>query len=100
MDLSSDIVHETMSFPCVYDDGVSEPIDCTVRLHRKTAFIGDDIEEFSPGILSQISRVILDLREIESPVRNATLTFTDGLVLKIDSTTPQGENYIMCEVKK
>jgi hypothetical protein len=95
-----DIVHETMGLPAVYDDGSDEPIECSVRHHRRTAFIGDDIEDFSPGILSQINRVILDKREIESPVRNATLTFDDGTVLKIDVIVQQGENYVMCEVKQ
>jgi hypothetical protein len=103
-----DIVHQTMGHPCVYNDGVNLPVDCTVRHHLKTAFIGDDVEEFSPGLLSQINRVIVDLREIPNPVRNATLTFVDALgvplagvpVLKIDTTVPQGENYMMCEVKR
>lgn len=94
-----DLVHETMGLTCVYLSGVDDPIDCTVRHHRKTAFIGDDVEEFSPGMLSQINRVIIDLREVENPRRNATLTFEDGTILKIETTVPQGEYYMMCEVK-
>jgi hypothetical protein len=93
-----DIVHNTMGYPCVYNDG-TVPVSCTVRHHRKTAFIGDDLEDFSPGILSQINRVVVDLREVPTPKRNATLTFDDGTVLKIETVTPQGEFYVMCEVK-
>lgn len=102
-----DIVHQTMGHPCVYQNGANPPVSCTVRHHLKTAFIGDDVEDFSPGLLSQINRVVIDLREVPSPARNATLTFVDELgdpiaglpVLKIDTTTPQGEHYMMCEVK-
>lgn len=94
-----DIVHNTMGYSCVYQNGTESPVRCVVRHHRKTAFIGDDIDEFSPGLLSQINRVIVDLREVPNPKRNATLTFDDGTVLKIENTTPQGEYYMMCEVK-
>lgn len=94
-----DIVHGTMGHCCVYRFEDESPIRCTVRHHRKTAFVGDDIDEFSPGLLSQINRVIVDLREVPSPKRNATLTFDDGTVVKIEATVPQGEHYMMCEVK-
>lgn len=102
-----DIVHKTMGYPCVYNDGANPPIDCTVRLHKKTAFIGDDVTDFSPGLLSQVNRVIVDLREVPNPVRNATLTFVDedGVALpsippvRIDTTVHQGEHFMMCEVK-
>lgn len=103
-----DIVHKTMGYPCVYQDTVSGPINCTVRRHRKTAFIGDDLEDFSPGLLSQLNRVVVDLREVPSPVRNGTLTFVDAEgtplpevpVYKIEMMTEQGEHYLMCEVKR
>lgn len=94
-----DIVHKTMGYPCLYDDGVNAPIECTVRQHLKTGYVGDDVDEFSPGYLSQLNRVIIDLREVSDPKRNATLTFTDGTVLKIETTVPQGNNYMLCEVK-
>lgn len=93
-----DIVHSTMGYPCIYAEVGGLTISCTVRHHRKTAFIGNE-EDFGPGLLSELNRVLIDLREVPSPKRNATLTFDDGLVLKIETTTPQGENYVMCEVK-
>lgn len=94
-----DIVHKTMGLCCTYRYDDETPVPCTVRHHRKTAFVGDDIEEFNPGLLSQINRVIVDLREVPNPRRNATLTFEDGTVLKIETTVQQGEYYVMCEVK-
>lgn len=102
-----DIVHKTMGHPCVYVHGANPPVNCTVRHHSKSAYIGDDTDEFSPGLLSQINRVIVDLREVPSPQRGATLTFVDDLgipltnvpVLTLLTVNPQGENYAMCEVK-
>lgn len=104
-----DVVHSTMGYPCVYVDGANDPVPCTVRAHRKTAFIGDDlVSDFSPGLLSQINRVIVDLREVPNPKRNATFTFVDAEgtplpsipVYKIEVTVDQGEHYMMCEVGK
>lgn len=105
--VARDIVHNTMGYPCLYQSGSNAPVPCTVRRHSKTAFIGDDLEDFSPGLLSQINRVVVDLRQVPDPKRNATLTFlgADGLPLaevpvrKIETVTPQGEFYVMCEVK-
>ncbi len=101
-----DIVHKTMGHPCVYQYGVADPVNCTVRHHSKSAYIGDDTDEFSPGLLSQLNRVIVDLREVPSPQRGATLTFVDELgvviphapVLTLRTINPQGEHYVMCEV--
>lgn len=93
-----DTVHKTMGYPCVYQHGVSAPVSCTVRHHRKSAYIGDDTLEFSPGLFSEINRVIIDLREVPSPQRGATLTFTTGEVLKLMTFVPQGENYVLAEV--
>ena len=103
-----DITHKTMGHPCVYRFGTDEPISCIVRHHHKTAFIGDNTDEFSPGLLSELNRVIVDLREVPAPKRNATLTFVDDLgvplahvpVLTLLTFTPQGEHYVMCEVKQ
>lgn len=102
-----DVVHQTMGYPCVYQYGSDDPVNCTVRHHSKSAFIGDDTDEFSPGLLSQLNRVIVDLREVPSPQRNATLTFVDNMgvplpqvpVKTLLTTNPQGEYYVMCEVK-
>lgn len=102
-----DTVHKTMGYPCVYQHGADAPVNCTVRHHRKSAFIGDDTDEFSPGLLSQVNRVIVDLREVPSPQRGAMLTFIDDegvplpdeAVLTLLTFTPQGEYYVMCEVK-
>lgn len=101
-------MHQTMGYPCRYADGSNPPIDCTVRHHSKSAFIGDDVEDFSPGLLSQLNRVIIDLREVPSPARNATLTFLDELgqplshlpVLKLDTMVSQNDNYVVWVVKK
>lgn len=102
-----DIVHQTMGHRCLYQLGVATPVSCTVRHHSKSAYIGDDTDEFSPGLLSQINRVIVDLREVPSPARGATLTFVDDLgvalpnvpVLTLLTVNQQGEHYVMCEVK-
>lgn len=102
-----DVVHATMGYPCVYKYKTTEPINCVVRHHRKTAFIGDDTDEFSAGLLSQLNRVIIDLRQVPSPQRGATLTWVNEAgtaipnepTLELLTFTPQGEHYIMCEVK-
>ncbi len=93
-----DIVHATMGYPCTYVFQSLTIADCVARHHRSTAFIGSD-DEFAPGLLSQINRVIIDLREVPEPKRTATLTFTDtGEVVVLMTFTPQGEHYVMCEV--
>lgn len=94
------IVHETMGRPAWYSDGMSPPVEITVRYHMKSAFIGDDIEEFSPGMLAQIQRVLVHESEVPMPRKGATITLLDGLVLRVETSDKQGEGYIMCEVSR
>lgn len=93
-----DIVHVTMGYVCTYTHGATVIPDCIARHHKKSAYIGNDGDEFSPGYFSQIERVIIDLRQVPSPARGATLTFLNGDVLTLMTFVPQGENYVLCEV--
>ena len=99
-----DTVHGTFGVEAYYTPaatGVESPDPITARYHQKTGFIGDDYDgDFNPGILAQISRVILDTSEVPNPQRLDKLRFPDfgDLVLVIQATTPQGQNKVMCEV--
>ena len=94
-----DIVHGTFGYSCIYSDDTVTIPDCTARHHHKTAYIGDG-DEFAPGLLSELNRVIIDLRQVPNPKYLGTLTFLNGLVLTIQNVTDQEENFVMCEVKK
>ena len=94
-----DLVHNTFGFSCTYVSGATVIPDCIVRHHHKTAYIGDG-DEFNPGLLAELNRVVIDLRQVPSPKTGDSLIFLNGVVLKILNTTHQEENYVMCEVKK
>lgn len=94
-----DTVHNTFGYTCTYSDGAVIVPDCIVRHHHKTAYIGDG-DEFAPGLLSELNRVIIDLRQVPSPKTGAILLFLDGTILKLLNVTHQEDNYVMCEVKK
>lgn len=94
-----DAVHKTLSVPGLYSDDVVTDVDVMVRLHRKSAFVGDDFDQFSPGYFSEINRVILDLREV-SPKRNGTISIVDyGVIVTIENIKEQGEYKALCEVR-
>lgn len=94
-----DTVHKTFSVPGFYSDDTVTDQEVTVRLHRKSAFIGDDYDEFSPGLFSQINRVIVDQREV-IPKRGSTIRIPDfqDVVVNIENYKEQGEYKLLCEV--
>ncbi|MDC8457825.1 hypothetical protein [Marinobacter sp. DS40M6] len=69
-------------------------------MHRKSAYLGDNYNEFSPGYFSEINRVIVDLREV-TPERGAVIRFPDfeGIEVTVENYNPQGEHYALCEVR-
>ena len=95
-----DAVHRTFSVPGVYADNETMDTPISVRLHRKSAYIGDDYDQFSPGLFSQINRVIVDLREV-TPKRGGTIRIPDfeDVVVEIENYNFQGEHYALCEVR-
>ena len=95
-----DAVHGTFSVPGFFTDASNVDLPITVRLHRKSAYIGDDYDEFSPGLFSEINRVIVDLREV-SPKHGGQITIPDfgGVEVTIENVQHQGENKALCEVR-
>lgn len=95
-----DAVHVTMSVPAFYTDATNTELPISARLHRKSAYIGEDFDEFSPGLFSTINRVIVDRREM-TPQRGGALRFPDyqDVVVKIENVQNQGEHYALCEVR-
>jgi hypothetical protein len=96
-----DAVHDTFSVDGLYTDLVVTDVPIKVRLHRKSAFIGDAYEsDFSPGLFSEINRVIVDLREV-SPKHGGQITIPDfgGVEVTIENVQHQGENKALCEVR-
>jgi hypothetical protein len=98
-----DQVHATMGVDAYYtpNGGVEQEDPITARLHQKSAFIGDDLDsDFSPGLLSQIDRVILDTREVPDPSRGDKLRFPDyqDVVIRIENRVWQAQHKVMCEV--
>lgn len=94
-----DIVHNTFSVPAFYSDSVIEHLEINVRLHRKSAFIGDEYQEFSPGYFSEINRVLVDLSEVE-PVRNAEIYIPSfDITVRVENVQKQGEDKALIEVK-
>lgn len=94
-----DIVHNTFSVPAYYSDNVIDHLEIKLRLHRKSAFVGDEYQDFSPGYFSEINRVIVDLSEVE-PVRNAEIYIPDfDVTVRVESVQKQGEDKALMEVK-
>ena len=95
-----DAVHGTFSAPGFFTDASNVDLPITVRLHRKSAYIGDDYNEFSPGLFSEINRVIVDLREV-TPQRGAVIRIPDfeDVEVTIENYRAQGEYYALCEVR-
>jgi len=83
-----------------YSDTTLVGIPITVRLHRKSAYLGDSFDEFSPGYFSEINRIIVDLREV-TPERGATVRIPDfeDVTVVVENYRRQGEHYALCEVK-
>jgi hypothetical protein len=95
-----DRVHQTFSVPGIYTDLTLVDYPIMVRLHRKSAYLGDSYDEFSPGYFSEINRIIVDLREV-TPERGATVRLPDfqDVTVVIENYRKQGEHYALCEVK-
>lgn len=95
-----DTIHRTFSVPGFYSDTTETDLPIQVRLHRKSAFIGDNYDEFSPGLFSEINRVIVDLREV-TPERSGTIRIPDfqDVVVTIENYNRQGEHFALCEVR-
>lgn len=96
-----DAVHSTFSVDGLYTDLVVSDVPVKVRLHRKSAFIGDAYDsEFSPGLFSEINRVIVDLREV-TPKRGGKITIPDfdNATATIENVKEQGESMALCEVR-
>lgn len=95
-----DAVHGTFSVPGFYTDSGNTDLPISVRLHRKSAYIGDDYDEFSPGLFSEINRVIVDLREV-TPQRGGVVRIPDfeDVEVTIENYRTQGEHYALCEVR-
>ncbi len=95
-----DAVHGAFGVFALYSDDETTETPVTVRLHRKSAYIGEDYSDYSPGLFSQINRVIIDLREV-TPKRGGLVRIPDfdDITVEIESYLRQGENYVLCEVK-
>ncbi len=95
-----DVVHKTLSVPGFYSDANVTNQEITVRLQRKSAYIGDDYDEFSPGLFSTINRVIVDSREV-TPNRGGTILIPDfeDITITIENFLEQGEYKLLCEVR-
>lgn len=94
-----DALHKAMSVTGFYSDQSETDLEITVRLHRKSAYIGDDYDQFSPGHFSEINRVIIDLREV-TPERNGTIRIPDfDVTVRIENFQEQGEYKALCEVR-
>lgn len=96
-----DAVHDMFGVDGLYTDLVVSDVPIKVRLHRKSAFIGDAYEsDFSPGLFSEINRVIVDLREV-SPKRGGKITIPDfeNVTVTIENVLEQGEYKALCEVR-
>lgn len=95
-----DTVHGTFAVPGFYSDSQNTDLEISVRLHRKSAYLGDSYDEFSPGYFSEINRVIVDLREV-TPERGATIRMPDfeNVQVSVENYNRQGENYALCEVR-
>ncbi len=95
-----DAVHRAFSVPGFYSDSLVTDLEISVRLHRKSAYLGDSYDEFSPGYFSEINRVIVDLREV-TPERGATIRMPDfeNVQVSVENYNRQGENYALCEVR-
>lgn len=95
-----DAVHGTFSVPGFFTDSQVTDQEIRVRLQRKSAYLGDDYNEFSPGHFSEINRVIVDLREV-TPTRGATIRIPDfeNVEVTIENYNRQGEHYALCEVR-
>lgn len=95
-----DAVHGTFSVPGFFTDSQVTDQEIRVRLQRKSAYLGDDYNEFSPGYFSEINRVIVDLREV-TPTRGATIRIPDfeNVEVTIENYNRQGEYYALCEVR-
>jgi len=95
-----DAVHGTFSVPGFFNSATVTDQEITVRLHRKSAYLGDNYDEFSPGYFSEINRVIIDLREV-TPVRGDMIRIPDfeNVEVVIENYNRQGEHYALCEVR-
>mgnify|MGYP003139046057 CR=1 FL=1 len=95
-----DAVHGTFAVPGLYSDSKVTDLEIMVRLHRKSAYLGDNYDEFSPGYFSEINRVIVDLREV-TPERGATIRIPDfeNVEVSVENYNRQGEHYALCEVR-
>lgn len=95
-----DAVHGTFAVPGLYSDSKVTDLEIMVRLHRKSAYLGDNYDEFSPGYFSEINRVIVDLREV-TPERGATIRIPDfeNVEVSLENYNRQGEHYALCEVR-
>ena len=95
-----DTVQKTFSVPGFYSDTTLVDVPIMVRLHRKSAYLGDSFDEFSPGYFSEINRIIVDLREV-TPERGATVRIPDfeDVTVVVENYRRQGEHYALCEVK-
>lgn len=95
-----DSVHKTFSVFALYSDNTVRDVPINVRLHRKSAYIGEDYSDYSPGLFSQINRVIVDLREV-TPKRGGKIYIPDfdEITVEIENYLKQGEHYVLCEVK-
>lgn len=94
-----DALHSAMSVTGLYSDDEHTDLEVSVRLHRKSAYIGDDYDQFSPGHFSEINRVIIDLREV-TPKRGATIQIPDfNVTVQVENWLDQGEFKALCEVR-
>lgn len=94
-----DAVHNAFKWEALYNDQSETDLPVNVRFHNKSAYLGNDLDSFSPGYFADIDRVIVDSREV-TPTKGGTFTFSDpdNSVVTIDSFKRQGEYYILCEV--
>lgn len=99
-----DTIHSTFGVAAYHtpvSTGVESSTAITARLHQKSAYIGDGFnEDFNPGVLAQIDRVILDTTEVPDPQRLDKLRFPDydNLIVRVENRIFQGQNKVMCEV--
>lgn len=99
------LIHQGFSWSAFYSDEDRLNVPCSVRHHRKSQYIGEDYQDFSPGAFAELNRVIVDTDEIKprrgGKIRIEGETNPDGsdLVLQIENFEDQGQQYLLCEVR-
>lgn len=93
------VTHATFSLPAVYRsaDGNTET-QCSARLHSEKKVFGDLDREGFARMLEDQNIVVLDIREIGTPEKNATVDFGNNIIVEIVNILPVTDDFIRVEV--